>query len=167
MSETLEKLNNFLSKQTRGIGNWSTNPCKQTTGELENQISTPQKVNAFEEQKKHNPQRDNAEPFFEKEFTPEEEIKVGMREETEHKDVTDGDKEKTRKIVDAHLKEDPHYYSKLKKVGLIHKEYIDPEIIYEQIDLIFDSKDIQKMSPHILETKQELPRGVKDLSEKI
>ena len=42
-----------------------------------------------------------------------EEFKCGMKEELEHTDVTGGDREMTKKIVLAHLKEDPHYYSKL------------------------------------------------------
>lgn len=43
----------------------------------------------------------------------------GMFEESsEHKDVTGGDSRKTAKIVLAHLKEDPKYYSKLDAVGL-------------------------------------------------
>jgi len=42
-----------------------------------------------------------------------EEFKMGMKEELEHNDITGGDKEATKKIVLAHLKEDPKYYSKL------------------------------------------------------
>lgn len=56
------------------------------------------------------------------ELSPEEEIAIGMKEELEHKDITGGDPETTRKIVNAHLKEDPHYYSKLIQVGLIKKQ---------------------------------------------
>jgi hypothetical protein len=37
-------------------------------------------------------------------------------EEDEHKDVTGGDPKKTALIVLAHLKEDPHYYTKLAKI---------------------------------------------------
>lgn len=43
-------------------------------------------------------------------------FKMGMRTELEHKDVTKGDPLKTAKIVMAHLKEVPNYYTKLKKV---------------------------------------------------
>jgi hypothetical protein len=43
-------------------------------------------------------------------------FKAGMRVETEHKNVTKGDPVKTAKIVIAHLKEVPNYYTKLKKV---------------------------------------------------
>ncbi len=43
-------------------------------------------------------------------------VKIGMDVEKEHKDITKGDKKLTRKIVDAHLKEDPNYYTKLKKM---------------------------------------------------
>lgn len=51
-----------------------------------------------------------------------EQIKMGMGEELEHgkKDrklnVTNDNPAKTLKIVIAHLKEDPQYYTKLKKV---------------------------------------------------
>ena len=47
------------------------------------------------------------------------EFTLGMREEMEHRDITGGKLIPTAKIVMAHLREDPHYYSKLKKVGLI------------------------------------------------
>lgn len=44
-------------------------------------------------------------------------FKMGMSHEgKEHKDVTKGDPIKTAKIVIAHLKEVPNYYTKLKKV---------------------------------------------------
>ena len=39
----------------------------------------------------------------------------GMFEEEEHRDITHGDPVKTAKIVLAHLKEDPRYYTKLKR----------------------------------------------------
>lgn len=42
----------------------------------------------------------------------------GMLHEEEHSDVTGGSAEKTAKIVLAHLKEDPKYYSKLEQAGL-------------------------------------------------
>ncbi len=51
-----------------------------------------------------------------------EQIKMGMDEELEHGkrdkklNVTNNDPVKTLKIVLAHLKEDPQYYTKLKKV---------------------------------------------------
>ncbi|NIQ15046.1 MAG: hypothetical protein GTO02_11845 [Candidatus Dadabacteria bacterium] len=51
-----------------------------------------------------------------------EEIKMGMEEELEHGteheklDVTGDNPIKTLKIVIAHLKEDPKYYTKLKKI---------------------------------------------------
>lgn len=41
-----------------------------------------------------------------------------MEVEKEHDDLTRGDKRKTRMIVDAHLKEDPEYYTKLEEAGL-------------------------------------------------
>jgi hypothetical protein len=49
-------------------------------------------------------------------------LKMGMAEELEHGkktkklNVTNDDPVKTLKIVLAHLQEDPHYYTKLKKV---------------------------------------------------
>jgi len=42
------------------------------------------------------------------------EFKMGMKEELEHSDVIGKDKEALKKIVLAHLKEDPKYYTKLK-----------------------------------------------------
>ncbi len=47
---------------------------------------------------------------------PEDQVKLGMEIEKEHDDLTGGDKKKTKMIVDAHLKEDKKYYSKLKKM---------------------------------------------------
>ena len=46
----------------------------------------------------------------------------GMRIEKEHNDITHGDEVKTAKIVLAHLKEVPDYYTKL-------EEYVEPEKI--------------------------------------
>jgi hypothetical protein len=42
--------------------------------------------------------------------------RMGMDVEKEHQDVTHGDTQMTAKIAAAHLREDPKYYSKLKKV---------------------------------------------------
>ena len=47
------------------------------------------------------------------EFDPQE-VKLGLKAEMEHTD----DKSIASEIVADHLTEDPHYYSKLKKVGL-------------------------------------------------
>jgi hypothetical protein len=47
-----------------------------------------------------------------------DQIKMGLQIEKEHNDITHGNKKITRKIVNAHLKEDPKYYTKLKKAGL-------------------------------------------------
>ena len=44
---------------------------------------------------------------------PKDEFLMGMSEEEEHADVTHGDPTQTAKIVLAHLKEDPQYYTKL------------------------------------------------------
>jgi hypothetical protein len=46
----------------------------------------------------------------------EDEEKIGMEIEKEHDDLTGGDKKKIKMIVDAHLKEDKKYYSKLKEM---------------------------------------------------
>lgn len=51
-----------------------------------------------------------------------DEYKMGLKEETEHADVTGGDKEATKKIVLAHLVEDPHYYTKLGTVMKAEEE---------------------------------------------
>jgi len=45
-------------------------------------------------------------------------LKMGIIEEMEHKDVTGGDLYNTARIAIAHLKEDSEYYTKLKKAGL-------------------------------------------------
>jgi len=42
------------------------------------------------------------------------EVQSGLNEELEHRNITHGNDALTKKIVDAHLSEDPHYYSKLK-----------------------------------------------------
>lgn len=51
-----------------------------------------------------------------KEECREKNIKIGMEVEKEHDDLTKGDPKKIRMIVDAHIKEDPKYYEKLKKM---------------------------------------------------
>lgn len=51
-----------------------------------------------------------------KEECREKNIKIGMEMEKEHNDLTGGDEKKIRMIVDAHMKEDPKYYEKLKKM---------------------------------------------------
>jgi hypothetical protein len=61
--------------------------------------------------------KDLKEADLEKEDEKEEDqIKLGMEIEKEHDDLTGGDKKKIRMIVDAHLKEDKKYYSKLKEM---------------------------------------------------
>jgi hypothetical protein len=45
----------------------------------------------------------------------EAQLIMGMDEESEHEDVTGGDPITTLKIVIAHLKEDPQYYTKLEQ----------------------------------------------------
>lgn len=45
-----------------------------------------------------------------------EQARMGMSVEKEHEDVTKGKKTMTAKIAAAHLKEDPAYYTKLKKM---------------------------------------------------
>ena len=50
-------------------------------------------------------------------FNPDQ-IKKGMKVEKEHDDITHGKIDIIKKIVAAHLKEDPKYYTKLIKAGL-------------------------------------------------
>ena len=40
----------------------------------------------------------------------------GLNEELEHRDITKGNDAKTKAIVKAHLREDPNYYEKIKRV---------------------------------------------------
>jgi hypothetical protein len=60
--------------------------------------------------------KDLMEADMEKEEPEEDQAKMGMEIEKEHDDLTGGDKKKTKMIVDAHLKEDKKYYSKLKEM---------------------------------------------------
>lgn len=46
------------------------------------------------------------------------EFKKGMKVEQEHRDITKGKPGMTKKIVRAHLKEHPTYYTRLEKAGL-------------------------------------------------
>lgn len=48
----------------------------------------------------------------------EKQMKMGMEVEKEHNDITHGDKKMIKKIAEAHLREDPKYYTKLEKAGL-------------------------------------------------
>jgi len=50
-------------------------------------------------------------------FDPKE-LRMGLKVELEHKDITGGDPVMTMKITLAHLKENPKYYTILKSVGL-------------------------------------------------
>lgn len=47
-----------------------------------------------------------------------EEVTDGLNDELEHRDITHGKDALTKQIVDAHLKDDPHYYRKLQEAGL-------------------------------------------------
>ena len=51
-------------------------------------------------------------------FDPQQ-IAMGIKEEQEHFSTVEGDEKEILQIVHDHLKEDPQYYSKLKKAGLI------------------------------------------------
>lgn len=42
------------------------------------------------------------------------EARSGLNEELEHKNITHGSDKLTTEIVKAHLREDPHYYEKIK-----------------------------------------------------
>lgn len=44
-----------------------------------------------------------------------DEAHEGLNEELEHRDITRGDDQLTKQIVEAHLEEDPAYYTKLKR----------------------------------------------------
>ena len=58
--------------------------------------------------------KDSLELIYESmQFDPEE-LKKGMKVESEHSD----DPEVQRKIATDHLKEDPEYYTKLAKAGI-------------------------------------------------
>jgi hypothetical protein len=56
-----------------------------------------------------------------------DQVKLGMEVEQEHKDLTGGDKKKTRMIVDAHLKEDEEYYTHMKKMEKHVKKHEEKE----------------------------------------
>jgi hypothetical protein len=58
----------------------------------------------------------------EKNEKPKDQIKIGMEMEKEHNDLTGGDAKKTRMIVDAHLREIPDYYTRLKEMEEEAKE---------------------------------------------
>ena len=45
-------------------------------------------------------------------------FRMGIGFELEHRNITHGDLEMTGTIALAHLKEDPKYYTKLKRAGL-------------------------------------------------
>jgi hypothetical protein len=49
-------------------------------------------------------------------------VAMGMKIEQEHKDITKGDPAMTRKIVNAHLKEDPEYYTHLQEMENKYKK---------------------------------------------
>jgi protein required for attachment to host cells len=59
-----------------------------------------------------------------KESTPkdkkidEEQLKMGIKEEQEHKNTVHGDQQVIRQIAKDHLVEDSRYYTKLQKAGL-------------------------------------------------
>lgn len=52
------------------------------------------------------------------------EMEMGVKEEKEHDDITGGKPELVQKIVEAHLDEDPEYYTKLNSV--MKAEEFDP-----------------------------------------
>jgi 3-methyladenine DNA glycosylase AlkC len=45
-----------------------------------------------------------------------QQIKLGLKIEKEHDDITKGDPEMIMKIIMAHLKENPRYYTELAKM---------------------------------------------------
>ena len=60
------------------------------------------------------PQFDKIVSKLTKKYGPKE-VKTGLEVEKEHDDVTHGNPIMRAKIAKAHLKEEPHYYKKLKK----------------------------------------------------
>lgn len=81
-----------------------------------------------------------------KEKIPLSEWTDGLNEELEHKDVTHEAAVLTGKITLAHLKEDPHYYSKLKKVEKGLNEGAQPAIMCKDNIpmLVLPESDIDK-----------------------
>lgn len=55
--------------------------------------------------------------LFEEEDSFEGQVKAGTKEEMKHTD----DPKEAEKIARDHMKEDPHYYTKLAKCGLMKK----------------------------------------------
>lgn len=66
-----------------------------------------------------------------------DQIEKGMKVETEHKNVTSGNKGETLKIVIAHLNEDPNYYTKLDKVETMDEKHIDSTEEHDMFDQQF------------------------------
>jgi len=70
-------------------------------------------------------------------FDPKE-MAMGMKEEQEHKHLFTGDnipdEEQIRAVVTDHLKEDPKYYTKLKKAGLVNTSYNTEAQVWKRID---------------------------------
>lgn len=61
---------------------------------------------------------DEARKLYRGRHVPIDEVTDGLNDELEHRDITHGRDALTKKIVDAHLRDDPHYYAKLKDAGL-------------------------------------------------
>ncbi len=80
-----------------------------------------------------------------------EEFKMGMKEELEHTDVIGQDKEALKKIVLAHLKEDPKYYTKLSTVMKAEEEVHQKRMIKQSPDykMLPDLSIKKKMPSHL------------------
>lgn len=89
-----------------------------------------------------------------------DEFTVGMNEEMEHQDITDGDPGLTAKIVIAHLNEEPKYYTKLKSVmkAVIYKPV--------SINLKQPKKKEVNQNQQIVQRLKKLLVSVRELKEK-
>ena len=87
-----------------------------------------------------------------------EEFKMGMKEELEHADVIGKDKESLKKIVLTHLKENPHYYTKLHTVMKAEEERRQSSM-RRSMKHVPHEKDIIRHLPVIDPVKKEAEEG--------
>lgn len=88
------------------------------------------------------------------------EFAAGLKEEQEHAGTVGGDEIKVAEIVLDHLREDPKYYAKLKKAGLIENK-IDLPMLPEPTDSQILSGNYKKhhLKVHGLDIAVENPKG--------
>lgn len=88
------------------------------------------------------------------------EFAAGLKEEQEHAGTVGGDEIKIAEIVLDHLREDPKYYAKLKKAGLIENK-IDLPMLPEPTDSQILSGNYKKhhLKVHGLDIAVENPKG--------